>query len=94
MASWSALPTLFIPLTTLIATAAALQFASVARTTAADNTFLVAIVGASRNIDGDAVNIERLIRQHLIVRNAQLSILNRERLDTFSPNRVAVAQSQ
>ncbi|MDM7859956.1 HAMP domain-containing sensor histidine kinase [Alteromonas sp. ASW11-36] len=60
------------------------DLANIASTTAQDNTFFVAIVGASRNIDSDAIDIERLIRQHLIVRDDRLKLLIKERLRTFT----------
>lgn len=59
------------------------DLATVANMTATDNTFFVGIVGASRNLESDAVDIERLIRQNYIVRNDQLTDLIRQRLSRF-----------
>ena len=59
------------------------DLATVATMTATDNTFFVGIVGASRNLESDAVDIERLIRQNYIVKNDTLTTLIQQRLLEF-----------
>lgn len=59
------------------------DLARVAKMTAEDNTFFVTVVSSSRTIENSAIDIERLIRQFYIVKNATLAELIDETLTNY-----------
>ncbi|WP_100655642.1 sensor histidine kinase [Alteromonas flava] len=60
------------------------DLADVALMTAEDNRFVVEMVSAMRNLENDAVDIERLTRQYQVVQNDTLITLLNNRYDTFN----------
>ncbi|WP_100641955.1 sensor histidine kinase [Alteromonas facilis] len=60
------------------------DLADVARMTAEDNGFFVNLVSGTRNLESNAVDIERLFRQYQIVQNETTVTLIHTRLNAFS----------